>query len=286
VSYSEEHYQTQRRWAEDALFTLREALPLMSPVSQYQGWSQEERRTLGHLLSATARTSESALLLCAFAQIWDAEVLTRSVLEGSLKFSYLLQSHATFAGRHREYASDLFNIALLKDHRKAAVLLEHSQDLSSETQRPIRDVLLSDEELEELSNRYPPRVRRRLEGTWGFTGLIGELSTSGDPYFSVLPALAHKYSMASHIQHVDTIGASIPLERDKRSSERRETAHLAHAGRVISDLLEFFFLRMAVGYRFVDADRAILLEVLERINKARAPFKGAYNEWIDVEYTD
>jgi hypothetical protein len=39
------------------------------------------------------------------------------------------------------------------------------------------------------------------------------------------------------------VGASIALERDNPSSERRDSIHLAHEGRLLSDLLEFCFCR-------------------------------------------
>jgi hypothetical protein len=104
-------FQAMKARAEQSLFALRSFLPLMGPVGGY-AWEPAERRTIGELASATARTSESALLLCAYGQLWDAEVLMRSVLEGTLKFAYLLQSRDTLAVRHREYADDLFALGL------------------------------------------------------------------------------------------------------------------------------------------------------------------------------
>lgn len=244
--YSEELCQTQREWAERALMTTRSLLPKMAPVSTYPGWQARERQTISFLLTATARTSESAFLLCAYGQLWDAEVLVRSALEGSLKLAYLLQTRETFAARHGEYADQLLEVALLKDHRKAGSLLAAVPDPYAPQWRPIRDLVLPDSEVAEISARNSKVARRELETRWGFTGLIGELSRCEDPYFKGLGALAHSYSMASHVQHADVIGASIALERDRRSTERREAIHLAHEGRLLSDLLELLFLRLAV----------------------------------------
>jgi len=121
--YSDEIYQTSLARAQAGLQLLRKLLPLMSPVGRYAGWEPEEGRTLGELLSAAARSSESTLLLCAYGQLWDAEVVSRSVFEGTLKFAYLLQSQETFKQRHQEYAHELFQIQRVKDHRKAGELL-------------------------------------------------------------------------------------------------------------------------------------------------------------------
>ncbi|MFD2498571.1 DUF5677 domain-containing protein [Rhizorhabdus histidinilytica] len=161
----------------------------MSPVGSYEGWEAIERETLGFLLSATARASESALLLCAYGQLWDAEVLARSALEGTLKFAYLLQSPDTFTQRHTEYAINLFHIALMKDHLKCAELLAAVSDPDSLQWRPIKDRLLDDDELVELRATYDRVHRRELENRWGFTGLVSELSRSGDRLFRGLGPL-------------------------------------------------------------------------------------------------
>jgi hypothetical protein len=71
-----------RAWAQATVLLLHELLPLMAPVIRFENWTPDQRDTLGQLLSASARSSESALLLTAFGQLWDAEVLMRSVLDG------------------------------------------------------------------------------------------------------------------------------------------------------------------------------------------------------------
>ncbi|MGY4298834.1 hypothetical protein ACVWXN_006929 [Bradyrhizobium sp. i1.4.4] len=282
--YSEDLYAAQREWADRALTVTRRLLPRMAPVSTYAGWQPHERETISFLLSAAARATESTFLLCACGQLWDAEVLARSVVEGSLKLAYLLQSRQEFAARHAEYADKLFEIALLKKHRKAESVLAAVPDPDGQQWLPIRGLLLPDSKLAELSARYDKAARRSLETRWGFAGLIGELSRSGDPYFGGLGALAHGYSMASHVQHADIVGVSIALERDRRSDERREAVHLAHEARLLSDLLEFLFLRLAVGYRFVAADKSHLAEVRAVMDEARAPFRKAAEDWFRVEY--
>lgn len=282
--YDDQLFEQQRAWAEGALTTARNILPEMSPVATFAEWKPVQRQTLSWMLSASARTSESALLLCAWGQLWDAEVLVRSVLEGTLKFAYMLQARETFEERHREYTEDLFDISRLKDHRKALDLLDSVKDPDGDEWRPMRDLLLSEEEVAEISGRLDKAARRALETRWGFTGLVGALSRSGDPYFRGLGALAHSYSLASHIQHADKHGTSIPLDRDLRSAERRDAIHLAHEGRLLSDVLHFLFVRLAVGYRFVGADPARLSAIKERIDEACEPFRQATKDWHSTEF--
>lgn len=117
--YSEELFNIQKQWAEKGLFLMRELLPLMAPVGMYEGWERDECSTIGKLLSASARSTESALLLMAYGQLWDAEVLIRSVFESTLKFAYLTQSQDTFKARYREFADEQPEIIALQDDRKA-----------------------------------------------------------------------------------------------------------------------------------------------------------------------
>jgi hypothetical protein len=62
----------------------------VAPVHSYGGWEKDECDTSGRLLAASARSTESILLLMAYGQLWDAEVLSRSVFEGALKFACLV----------------------------------------------------------------------------------------------------------------------------------------------------------------------------------------------------
>lgn len=284
--YSDEMFAAQREWASRGLLTARDLLALMAPVGQYSEFSRSESETIGFLLTATARASESALLLCAYGQLWDAEIVTRSALEGTLKFAYLVQSRDTFADRHREYAEDLFAIALLKDHRKASELLASQQDAEHPEWRPIRDRLLSDEKVAELSARFSRECRRNLETLWGFTGLLSTLSRSNDPLFRGLGGLPHSYSLASHVNHLDYVGASLPFDRDKRSPNRKESIHFAHHGRLVSDVLTFLHFRLLVGYRFVEADMTPLRKAKRQIDKLHEEYEQANANWMKVEYGD
>jgi len=282
--YSKDVYDKLREWSEKTLFLLRGLLPRMAPVAQNSRWTTDQRKTLAHLLTATARSSEGALLLTAYAQLWDAEILVRSVTEGTLKFAYLLQAPASFEVRHREYSHDLFRIGLLKDHAKYAELLTVLPDSNDEMWRPFKERLLPDAQREEIATDYPKSVRGALENRWGFTGLIGTLARSGDPLFKGITGLASGYAMASHIVHADSLGTSVPLEIDKRSSERRDTLLLAHGTRLMSDVLSCFHIRLAVAYRFIGHDPGPVEQTQKSIDELRASFGSVYEEWMSAEY--
>lgn len=282
--YTESLIRTQKEWAEKSLMLLRELLPLMSVVAQHADWTSDQRETMGSVLTACARSSESALLLCAFGQLWDAELISRSIVEGSLKIAYLLQSRTTFDQRYDAYSNALFEIGLLKDHGKAVEVLSAVPDPQAREWQPIRDMLLSDAEQARIAACYNKPTRRRLDGEWSFTGLLRGLANSNDLRFVGISAMAHGYSIASHLQHADFAGTSLPLERDFRSPERRESIHLAHLARLISDVFTCFILRLAAANRYVGADPTLVANAAERIEAHQRPFRSSYEVWMDIEY--
>lgn len=276
----------QRAWAEETLCLLRELLPLMTPVGRYQYGEMEHAHTIGALASACARSSESVVLLCAYGQLWDAEVVSRSVCEGTLKFMYLLQAVNTFQQRHDEYAMDLFYIGLLKDHKKAEELLAAVPDSDARYWKPIQERLLSPDELLDIESRFDKQARRSLDTKWGFSGLIGQLTRSGDPAFSNISCFSHGYSMSSHLMHADSIGTSIALERDLRSSERRQKLHLSHLVGLLSSQVEYLYMRLMIGYRFTGNPLDDLVGAEVKIRALKDKFGTAYEDWLNCEYKD
>jgi len=276
----------QQAWVEETLLLLRELLPLMSPVGRYQYRAKEHAHSIGALASACARSSESVVLLCAYGQLWDAEVVSRSVCEGTLKFMYLLQAVDTFEKRHDEYALDLFHIGLLKDHKKAEELLAGVADPEAPYWRPIQERLLSPDELTDIESRFDKYARRSLETKWCFSGLLRHLARSGDPAFSNISCFSHGYSMSSHLMHADSIGTSIALERDFRSYERRQKLHLSHLAGLLSSQVQYIYMRLKIGYRFVGHPPDDLLGAEVKIRALENKFGMAYEEWLNCEYRD
>jgi hypothetical protein len=277
-------YSMQHEWSEKALFLMRELLPMMAPVPTASGWGPEESRTMGELLSATARSTESVLLLCAYGQLWDAEIVLRSIVEGTLKFARLLQSRESFKERFGEFATDLRDIAFVKDHDKAKSLLAALQDPDNSEWEPIRQMLLPEYRVKMLRERYPSAKRRDLDRMWGFTGILADLAKSDDSMFKGITGLAHSYSIFSHLTHADQIGIALPMERDRRSQRSSESTHLAHLSRIISDVFSYFMIRLYVGYRYVNCSPEALDHCQRRIDDLLAPGKEYYRAWLKQEY--
>lgn len=282
--YTDTQLEEQKVWAEKALFLMRDLLPLMAPVATYLDWTQEERETLGMLLTASARSAESTLLLCAYGQLWDAEVTSRTVCEGSLKFCYLLQNRESFKERYKEYSNDQFWSGLLKDDKKIKELMDVLGNPTSKKWKPYTDRLLSDADQNEISLKFDRTSQRAAEARWGFTGMIREFQKSNDPLLSNLVGLAHGYSISSHIQHADYQGVAIAMDRDMREPERKITAHSAHLVKIISNIFSFFIIRLIGGYRFINHNPEKIQLAQDNISALIKSYGDIYEQWMDVEY--
>jgi len=276
--------EIERERSSRALGLMRELLSLTKPIAVHPIWTSDERAILAMLLTSSARSTESVFLLSSYGQLWDGEMVLRAVAEATLKTAYILQSREAFKERVSEYATDHFNISLLKDDSKVRGTLAALSQPNSLTWLPLREMLLSEERLQELGQRYDKTTRRSIESRWGVGGLLNSLRkdvSAGIPRFD---SLLHNYSLSSHIQHADYIGISLPYDRESRDAERRDALELAHHSRLISDCFSFMSSRLFSGYRFLGLELEPIWEAQTRIQELEDGFGGVYENWMTVEY--
>ncbi|WP_414609332.1 DUF5677 domain-containing protein [Stenotrophomonas sp. BR163] len=276
--------QIERDRSSKALELMRELLQLTKPIAVHPRWSHEERSLLAMLLTSSARSTESVFLLCSYGQLWDAEMVLRAVAEATLKTAYILQSEDEFKARVAEYSTDHFNISLLKDDSKLRSTLAALSEPDSREWLPLRERLLSEEELDELGRLYDKTKRRSIESRWGVGGLLNSLRKDAPHRVPRYDALLHNYSLSSHIQHADYIGISLPYDRQSRDEERRDALELAHLSRLISDCFSLMYLRIVSGYRFLDLDLKPILDGQKRVDEMGNGFGNPFGEWMKVEY--
>jgi hypothetical protein len=277
---AETRFQLQKATAEQGLLLLRKLLPLVGPIGKYEGWTKEERDTLRLLLTATARSSESVMLLSAWGQLWDAEVVLRSVSEGSMKLAFLWQDKNQFKQRYAEYSDALLQIGMLKKHGKAQDFLRAVSNPEDPEWAPLRELLMTQEQISAITGKYDKAGRRALESKWGFAGILGALRRSGDPFYARILGFTHGYSVASNIQHADYIGVSMPWDRELRQENTQDEMHFSHLARIISDTLTFLFIRLSTGYRYIDENTFPLSEALSEIEAVTEKNKRLYEEWL------
>lgn len=265
---------------------LLKLLVLTKPIIEFQEFTDGERRVLSWLSTASLRTSGSVLVLLEAGKIWDAEILSRTVFEGTLKFCHILSDRDQLRARLTEYEHILPDINSLADHEKTERVIASLPFTDEATLKPLNELVLSEEQRETILRRYPRQDRRRLQTAWGFTGLVEQMVRSGDGMGGLAAGLLHGFVMASHVAHADWVGVGMVKEREYRESERREAADYAHAARVISDQLWYCALRLTIGYRFIGASTERILKLMSDDSELWERLSEAQRHWYRVEYGD
>lgn len=263
---------------------LAELIPLMKPIAAFEGFNDHERQLIGWLSTASVRASGSALVLVNFGKVWDAEIVSRSAFEGTMKFCHLLSDREKFSSRLSEYERALPDIAALADHEKAARLIDALPGIDEELLAPIRELFLTRERQAAITALYPRDVRRKLQSAWGFTGLVKQMVRTGEGLGNLAAGLLHGYAMASHVAHADLLGVGMVMEREYRSAERRDAANRAHGARLISDQLWYCALRLLTGYRFIGAPIDLIQNLMNDESEVWQALAAAQEHWYSVEY--
>jgi hypothetical protein len=253
------------------------------PILKDAGLIEPQSGFVLNLLGLSCHTTgESALLLTRFGRVGDAEIVLRSVLEGTAKYLFLCtQDPSTRAERVEEYWNLLPEFDRLKRHERIAQFRSVIGDMSPSADT-LRELLLSEEEAARLRAAYPRKQRQALAQRWSFTEIIRALALE-IPGREAVGMLAHAYGASSHTTHQDADGTAMIWERLRRGDERRELIHLAHASRQVRDVFTFAMLRAIATYRIAQCD----INPIKEFWAAQTPFLDELTEaeraWWAVE---
>jgi hypothetical protein len=241
--------------------------------------------TLGLLSTSCLSTSDTAVFLVGHFRLWDVEILMRSVLEGTYKFiAMCVRDDAARLLRIEEYLDHLPEVGRIKTHRKAEDFLRTVTDPNSDVWRPIRELILQQEELDQLQAQYPRRIQDKLEKRWSFGELVRDLAESDLPAAKHLLIMLHSYRLSSHLVHQDGDGVLMIRERDQRSPSRREALEIAHGLRELSDIFHLAMLRALAAYQMVGIETDPILGMNEKYSILLSRVRDARKEWHKVEY--
>jgi hypothetical protein len=277
------HDEQVRRLAHEANEALLGFAPAFEPMKAISS-APNHRRALKLLSTACLGSSQSVLYLVRGLRLWDAEIVIRSVFEGTMKFVYLLENPTTFAERCTEYSEVLPTISKLRWHIKSAEALSALGDEGDISRQPFRDILLPEEEIQAIRDKYSRETRQKIEARWGFTELVAAMSRPGGALGSVGRSTLHSYMVSSHLAHMTHEGIDMPVERDMREQERRAAVTLGHAARVISDCLELTMLRATSVWRFIGRPPDDLLEMRARNERLFGELNKASDQFSEIEY--
>lgn len=198
------------------------------------------------LFSSLHSTSESILILLLNRSICDADVLLRTVMEGTIKYCYLMVG--TSEERHEkytEYKQKLTDIDMIGDHQKALEAIAVLKEFSSNSTIPFELMLLSDDKLDQLKSLYPAKLRNEIKQRWSYQSLLRSLAKTNSEYEAQLGTLS-TYSQTSHLCHYDWTGLSVRQSQIMHSeTESGELSDIAHALRIMDNVLSMYLFRVA-----------------------------------------
>jgi hypothetical protein len=213
--------------------------------SRYQGLPPLARFVCAQLFIDCNLSSESVLLLIKEGKEWDADLISRSVMEGTFKFTYLLQGrHEDIERKANEYWEILPLFHRIRHSENVENFLRHIPDADEQKWRALTELTIHDSEVEVIRSQFSKSARRALEEQWSFFGICKSFASSENAGLRVFSSLAHGYAMSSHLLHKDADGIGMVWERFGRKEQRQQAVKLGHSARVVSDVCSFSKLRL------------------------------------------
>lgn len=190
--------------------------------------------------------SESILIILLNQSIFDADILLRTVMEGTIKYCYLMTGTVDEKKeKYIEYKIKLADIAKISDHKKAIDAVDILREFSNNSTKPFECDILSDEKLSELKKQYPKKEQDKLKQKWSYQALLRSLAKANREYEAQLGTL-FTYSLTSHFCHYDWTGVS------SRNAQIVEAENpnaiifdIMHSIRILSNVLSMELFRVA-----------------------------------------
>lgn len=210
-------------------------------------------------------SSESVLILILNQKEWDADLITRAVLEGSIKLVYMLHGD-TEEKLHKtnEFWNVLPLFSSIRHSERLQRLVAALKDPKDPQWLPYHDLIISEKQVSEIRAKYSATDRKRLEESWSFSGISRYFATSQDPGLNKLAHLAHGYGMSSHLLHKDADGVGMVWERYGRDAEAQNAVKLSHSARVVSDICSFATLRLFSVLRAADQSTEFIADLEQK----------------------
>lgn len=259
------------------------AKPLID--QDYQGLPSLVRFVAAQLFIDCHLSTESSLLLIRAGKEWDADIICRTVLEGSLKFAYMLHGNKEEIERKvDEYWNIIPEFSAIRHSENAKKILEASSNQNSPELQPFRDLIMNVSDIEAIREKYSRAERRELEEKWSFTGICREFASSKEERMQKVVWLAHGYSMSSHLLHKDADGIGLVWDRVMREPERQAAVTKGHATRVISDACSFAYLRLRFLLEACGEPIKQVNEIHDSYQGLRDELNKALQHFYKVEY--
>jgi len=232
---------------------------------------------------ACSLSTESALVLIRKHHVWDADILARSVVEGSLKYFYLLLAAPDeMQARATEFFETVPDCQATLRLAKATKLLELLDDRDAPQWAPIREVIEIDSPAIDRTSGIRGAERRDVQRRWSFAGLVESMAER--PGLEATAVLGFQYGMQSHHVHKDSNATGMIYEREERDPVRRNAAVLAHGARIVADLAGMAGVRATLASRVSAASEDSLRNLAARQDDLDSMTKDFELLWRRIEY--
>lgn len=236
-------YTDINQWILKADFLIKNLFVALSPLYKEE-FSDTQRVTIP-LFTSLHSTSESILILLQNQAVFDADILLRCLMEGTVKYCYLMNgTEEERKEKCEEYRIILCEIDKLSDHKKSKEAIEILKEFSQNNLTPFEVMVLSDEEEVSLTAKYSASKRNEYTRKWSYQTLLRALAKDHKEYEAQLGTLS-TYATTSHFCHFDWTGVSAHQEQIMSSRDgSNEVYDYMHALRILSNVLSLYLFRV------------------------------------------
>ena len=259
---------------------LKELFYKLAPL--YKEEHGENQDVVVPLFTSLHSTSESVLILLLNQAIFDADVLLRTVMEGTIKYCYLMTgTEDEKKEKYIEYKVKLTDIDKISDHNKAVEAVDILKEFSKNSTKPFELSVLSDEELSVLSEKYPKKERDALKRKWSYQMLLRSLAHTSPEYEAQFGTLS-TYSLISHFCHYDWTGSSSRNAQIVNSVKSDAVVFdIMHCNRIISNVLSMELFRVMEYVRGNGYHSQEVIQVCLEVYEFISYLDNLSNEWLE-----
>ncbi len=285
----EEIQQSAMKWASGASHLIGELFDLSRPYLEgIEGDLQEPVRFVSSQLYIDCHlSSESVLILVSNVKEWDADLINRAVIEGTVKYVYLMDGGAEDRRRKAiQYWNLMPDLMSIKRSERAKAFLQDIGDPDSVEWLPLKELVISEGEVKSRQHGLNRKERSSLEHDWSFSGIVQRYSMSDQPGLRFMKHFAHGYGMSSHLIHKDGDGIGMVWERYQREPRHQAAVKAAHISRLVSDVCAFAKFRTARLLQACKVEVTPIREIESRYQWLNESFKEATCHFSQTEYKE
>ena len=252
----------------------------------YECLPQNVRFVVSQLYIDCHLTSESALILIHHGKEWDADILSRAVMEGTLKFVHMLTGREDDSRRKvHEYWEILPQFSSIRHSMRAGMYVTEPEAPFNHMPA-FKDLVLDESDVESIRQAWPKAKRKQIEEAWSIAGILREFGKSEHDGLRKLVHMAHAYGMSSHLLHKDADGVGMVWERSRRTSDRQVAVTLGHSARVVSDMCQFAKWRLLFLLKVCGEDTNRISIIEDEYSVLFEELQKAYSHFYRTEYQE